>query len=471
MPRKSKVTLPRYLKLREHPETGACRPRWELGGRGGKELRAAGFRSVDLKDEAGDWLPLGAAIEAAKILNHQVDLWRSGEAADALTAAALAGQKQVGTRLGQTPTGKPRPAGSRLMVDDVLKEYLNREGFTSLAPATKRLYRSYADTFSVWLGDIGFRSVRTRTAEKMFSRLLDVGYYGALQRAPGGPDVNRRLNWHRDFLHLPQVQQDQIREDRQDEYGRVPTDMPGYTIAYDTFRFGVRLWDWALDYYDISDRNPFAKRGITAPGGRKVLITPAQMEAIWQAGLAIDRPEAGMIWVLGIHTCQRKSDLTSITWRLQTEGRFELVQKKTGKKVEFECTEVLDRILNEYHAHLQARGITPHPDSPVIISTRTGRPLSHANTIGDIAREARNHAHSTNPKLGCSDLVLHDTRTTGITRLFLAGNDTVRVCAVSGHSPKQLTTIYNHYLVMHSDFSRDARTNADAWAKKEGILY
>ncbi|MCI5043459.1 MAG: hypothetical protein MRY72_02080 [Aquisalinus sp.] len=471
MPRKSKISLPRYLKLREHPSTGQIRPRWELGGRGGKELRKAGFHSMDLKDEAGDWLTLGSAMEAAKVLNHQVDLWRAGEAADALEAAALAGQKQIGTRLGQTPTREVRRGSHQLLVDDVLKEYLGREAFKSLAPSSQRLYQVYGEIFSIWLGDIGFRSVRVRDAEKLFSRLLDVGFYGAARRSAGAETGGRRKSWHENFLNLPDAQKDQIRMERQDEYGRFPTDMPGYTMAYDTFRFGSRLWEWALDYYDIRDRNPFSKRGITAPGGRKVLVTPEQMAAIWQAGIEINRPEAGMLWALGIHTCQRKSDLTDITWRLQTEGRYELTQKKTGKRVEFECTNLLHRILEEYRDHLQARGFTPHPDMPIIISSRNGRPFSHINTASDIAREARDRAAEDNPALGCQDLVLHDTRATGITRLFMSGNDTVRVCAVSGHSPKQLTTIWNHYLVMHSDFSRDARVNADAWAEKEGILY
>ncbi|MBJ7535316.1 hypothetical protein JDN40_14485 [Rhodomicrobium vannielii ATCC 17100] len=60
-----------YLKLRDG------RPRWEPG----PLVRAAGFKGRDLKDEAGNWLPLDRAIEAAGALNREVAAWReSGEA-------------------------------------------------------------------------------------------------------------------------------------------------------------------------------------------------------------------------------------------------------------------------------------------------------------------------------------------------------------------------------------------------------
>jgi hypothetical protein len=43
-------------------------------------LRRAGFRGRDLRSEAGDWLGLEKAVEAAQALNREVEVWRAGGA-------------------------------------------------------------------------------------------------------------------------------------------------------------------------------------------------------------------------------------------------------------------------------------------------------------------------------------------------------------------------------------------------------
>src|SRR5215207_2789298 len=55
-----------YLKWR------SGRPRWEPG----PGLRAQNFKGRDLKDEAGRWLGLEAAIAASQELNREVGEWR-----------------------------------------------------------------------------------------------------------------------------------------------------------------------------------------------------------------------------------------------------------------------------------------------------------------------------------------------------------------------------------------------------------
>ena len=58
--------LPPYLKPRRQPN-GSYRPRWEPG----PGLRARGFSGEDLKDDAGAWLGLEAAIARAETLNAE----------------------------------------------------------------------------------------------------------------------------------------------------------------------------------------------------------------------------------------------------------------------------------------------------------------------------------------------------------------------------------------------------------------
>jgi hypothetical protein len=64
-----KIPVP-YLKWRNG------RPRWEPG----PGLRRAGFRGRDLRSENGDWFGLEKAVEAAKTLNREVEVWRAGGA-------------------------------------------------------------------------------------------------------------------------------------------------------------------------------------------------------------------------------------------------------------------------------------------------------------------------------------------------------------------------------------------------------
>ena len=61
-----KLKIP-YLKWR------AGRPRWEPG----PTLRDKGWKGRDLRNEAGNWLDLSAAIEAARALNAEVAGWRT----------------------------------------------------------------------------------------------------------------------------------------------------------------------------------------------------------------------------------------------------------------------------------------------------------------------------------------------------------------------------------------------------------
>jgi hypothetical protein len=65
------IKTPAYFKWRDG------RPRWEPG----PGLRRKGFSGRDLKDDAGAWLPIGAAIDAAKAINVEVTFWEvAGEA-------------------------------------------------------------------------------------------------------------------------------------------------------------------------------------------------------------------------------------------------------------------------------------------------------------------------------------------------------------------------------------------------------
>ena len=111
-----------YLKWR------AGRPRWEPG----PTLRGKGWRGRDLKDEAGAWLELEAAIEAARALNLELALWRAG-----------------------TPRKPPKPLRTvpSRSCQHLWDLYRQAPIFGELASATKRDYKNKIAIFLAEFGD------------------------------------------------------------------------------------------------------------------------------------------------------------------------------------------------------------------------------------------------------------------------------------------------------------------------------
>lgn len=109
-----KIDVP-YLRMRNG------RPRWDPG----PGLRARGFRAQDLRDDTGNWLSEGAAIDAARKLN----------------AAAANGQPQ------------PAAAASERTMNALFDLYLKSALFPE-SEATQRHYRSHISILRAWCGDI-----------------------------------------------------------------------------------------------------------------------------------------------------------------------------------------------------------------------------------------------------------------------------------------------------------------------------
>lgn len=127
--------LPPYLKWRDG------RPRWEPGPR----LRHA-FSARDLKNDAGAWLGLEAAIAKAKALNDDVALWRKGVV---------------------TPTAKPKTSRKPSRTCDALWEiYEASPKWQKLAAITRRDYKS---KIGVFLDEFGPEHVAALTMADLYT--------------------------------------------------------------------------------------------------------------------------------------------------------------------------------------------------------------------------------------------------------------------------------------------------------------
>ena len=133
--------LPAYLKPRRQPD-GSYRPRWEPG----PSLRARGFSGEDLKDEAGQWLGLEAAIARAETLNAEV-------------------------------AGQPRPR-KKLIAEArscqaLVETYYRSADFRHLAPQTQYDYRLKLGIWLETFGDTLVRAVRKPHMVAFWQRLHD----------------------------------------------------------------------------------------------------------------------------------------------------------------------------------------------------------------------------------------------------------------------------------------------------------
>lgn len=124
-------SLPAGFAAREQAD-GSIRPRWIPE----PNLRKAGWKGVDLKDGDGRWLPLGAAIERAKLIAQAAKDWRHGVAPPA-DADYL-----VGVAPGVTRAELAAQVDAREQIGVLETAWLESREFTSNAPATQRDYKN-----------------------------------------------------------------------------------------------------------------------------------------------------------------------------------------------------------------------------------------------------------------------------------------------------------------------------------------
>lgn len=133
--------LPAYLKLRRQPD-GSYRPRWEPG----PGLRARGHCGEDLKDDAGGWLGLEAAIARAETLN--------AEAANA-------------------PRPRKKLVAETRTCQALVETYFRSADFRHLAPQTQYDYRLKLGVWLQTFGDVHVRAVRKPHLVEFWQRLHD----------------------------------------------------------------------------------------------------------------------------------------------------------------------------------------------------------------------------------------------------------------------------------------------------------
>lgn len=397
------------------------RPRWHPGPR----LRRAGFKGRDLKDEAGQWLALEAAIAAARDLNRQVEKWRAGR--------------------GQSSTGSSRQK----------------------AP---RPFRTCGELFDLWWGtgktrpsaDFAELSPKTQADYKWKGRVF----------------LDMAIDDHAAFRDVPIASitkphafgvWEQLYQERGIALANAVKAVVSSAFSY------AELRGWRP-----SGSNPWLKMNRPATPHRLAIWLPAQVDAFLEAADACeDTRSVGDTLVLGLHTAQRLSDVLTYPDRIFRGDRIMLSQLKTKALIDVKMTQQVSTRVADIRARRRDANV-PAIGGTLIVNELTGQAYD-ANSFNKRFRLVRERAAKKLPAVDIGDawhgprlyelaeLQFRDLRDTAVTRLALAGCTLAQIAAITGHSLQSITDIMKHYLALNRAMADQATDLLEAWLQREGI--
>lgn len=249
--------------------------------------------------------------------------------------------------------------------------------------------------------------------------------------------------------------------------------------------------------------NPAKDLGMATPLPRLRAGTPAEIRQLVAAAdlpvhpsqrrgqnHLVARPEVGDMVILGVWTGQRQADRLTMTAQHLAMGRLVKRQQKTKARVDFpQAPELLARV-----RAIKARRLDweKKPDE-LVANSQTQAPFTGRTTYSHLyegvravavagvwvdsdgeLHVARGEAAEVEarrdfadwrlaPMPSLADLNDQDLRDTCVTWLARAGNDPIRIAAVTGHSLKTIHDILKHYLEAHPDYGDQAIAALVEW--------
>lgn len=189
----------------------------------------------------------------------------------------------------------------------------------------------------------------------------------------------------------------------------------------------------------IITSNPFESVGVNNAPSREAVWTIDMLKSAKEAALELKMPSIALAIQLGIDTGQRPGDLRLLTWNRYNGQTIKLRQTKTKVWVEVPIMADLKKMLDK-----------ADKKSPVILITEaTGKPYSKdmlSRRIRDVLTKAN---------IG-SDIQFRDLRRTAVVRLAEHGCEIAEICAITGHSLTDATSILEVYLPRNSKMAANA---------------
>lgn len=400
------------------------RPRWVPG----PKLRARGWKGRDLKDEAGQFLPLQAALAAARDLNREV---------------LAAGEAKA-----------PRTQGPRRRtVRDLVEAYFRSEDFSRKAPATQSDYKKKADAV--------FYKPRPR-AEAAKARQ---------DRAPREPEL---------FAKAPALA---LGKPEVKAFFETLVRRRGLAMARGAIMVLSAAYTWAATSTEWRAReNPCHRLDLPSPPARLRVGTEAEIRALVAAADVLELASVGDAVYLGLFTGQRETDVLalvdpfgsnmSLAQRAAAGEAVRFRQSKTGARVAvFPAPQLVARLAA---ADARKRTLKVVPEAIVVAEAfgdvyPTGDHFRRRfQTVRELA-VAGDQARGLEPCPSLADFTFRDLRDTAVTWLARAGATVPEIAAVTGHSLKGIYTILKHYLELDEPMARAAIAKLVTWIEAQGM--
>lgn len=156
---------------------GSTRYRWHAA----PGLRSVGFKHVRLSDDSAE------AQAQAEWINKAVAAWKTGKD-DAVSAVLDAWQQGQRPRAPFLPVvlpghGASAGAGGKHSISAMIDGYKDSRLFKELAPATRRDYANYLETWRAFMGDLPAGAVSRDMIEERYTTLLSRGKHHAANGA------------------------------------------------------------------------------------------------------------------------------------------------------------------------------------------------------------------------------------------------------------------------------------------------
>jgi len=192
---------------------------------------------------------------------------------------------------------------------------------------------------------------------------------------------------------------------------------------------GVIL-SWAVDRGLISV-NRAARPGKLYRSDRAAIVWTDDDVA---AFLGVASPELALALMLAKNTGQRQGDLLKLTWAAYDGSYIRLTQSKTGAKVVVPVTHELKKYLQAEKMRRKGKGV----DATAVLTRPDGQPWR--------TDHFRHEWRAATLAAGLDGKRFQDLRGTTATALADAGCTAFEIASITGHSPKSVEAILEHYL-------------------------
>lgn len=280
----------------------------------------------------------------------------------------------------------------------------------------------------------------------------------------------------------------------------------GHHMAHAAIAAFSAAWEWGtLSRAWRLGHNPRHGLDLPRPEGRIVVFSDAELRALIAAADHLGRASIGDSIMLGVMTSQRQRDRLLLKDEGLVDGRRQFRQSKTGKLVAVKETPQLAGRMADARRRVAELCVSlglkaeQRPET-VVVDERTGRAYvqdTYRNVFAEVRQAAiagipdheatagaraagRNDPEPVWLLRPCPSLRFQldgewtykrdqDLRDTAVTWLARAGCTMAEICAITGHSPRSVQTIIEHYLGAARELADSGIDKLTAWFEREGI--